>query len=43
MNTLIETNIQGKPKYRDEKAKEYTNIENVWNKSTLQEIEIKET
>ena len=38
-NTLIETNIQGEPKYRDEKGKEYTDIESFWNRTTLHEIE----
>ena len=41
-NTLIETNIQGEPKYRDEKYKEYTDIEKFWNRTTLQEIKSKE-
>ena len=41
-NTLIETNIQGEPKYRYEKSKEYIEIESFWNRTTLQEIEIKE-
>ena len=41
-NTLIETNIQGEPKCRDEKGKEYTDIESFRNKIKLREIEIKE-
>ena len=41
-NILIETNIQGKSKYRKEKGKEYTDIESFQNRTTLQEIEIKE-
>ena len=40
-NTLIETNIQGQPKHRN-KLIEYTDIESFRNKTTLQEIEIKE-
>ena len=31
-NTLIETNIQGEPIYRDEKGKKYTDIESFHNK-----------
>ena len=40
--TLIEINIQVKPKYRDEKDKEYTDIESFCNRTKLLEIEIKE-
>ena len=34
--------LQGEPKYRDKKGKEYTDIESFRNRTTLQEIEIKE-
>ena len=34
--------IQGGPKQRDEKGKEYPDIESFQNRTTLQEIEIKE-
>ena len=40
--SLIETNIQGEPKYRDKKGKEYTDIESFQNRTTLQENKIKE-
>ena len=42
-NTLIETNIQGESKCRDENGKEYSDIESFQNRSTFQEIEIKES
>ena len=42
-NTLIETNIQGEPKYRNKKDKEYTDIESFPNRTKLWEIKIKES
>ena len=41
--TLIETNIHGEPKYRDEKGNKYSNIESFQNRMCIQEIEIKES
>ena len=41
-NTLIDTIIQGEPKYRDKKGKEYKNIESVQIRTKLWEIEIEE-
>ena len=38
--TLIEKNIQGKLKYRDEKGNEHPDIESFWNKTSLPEITI---
>ena len=38
--TVIKTNILGKPKYRDEKGKEYPDIESFQNRMSLPEIEI---
>ena len=37
-NTLIETNIQGEPKYRDKKGKEYTDVVCFRNRTKLREI-----
>ena len=41
--TLIETNLQVKPKYRDEKGNEYPDIESFRNRTSLPKIEIKES
>ena len=42
-NTLIETNIQGEPKYRDKKGNKYPGIESFQNRTSLPEIEIQES
>ena len=39
---LIETNIQGEPKYKEEKGNKYPVIESFRNRSSPPEIEIKE-
>ena len=39
----METNIFGRPKYRDKKGNEYPSIESFKNKTSLPEIEIKES
>ena len=39
--TLIETNIWGKPKYRDEEGNKYLDIKSFRNKTSLPEIEIR--
>ena len=41
--TLIETNIQGEPKYRDKKGNKYPDIESFQNRTSLPEIEIRES
>ena len=41
--TLVDTNIQGKPKYRDEKGNKYPDIESFENRTSLPETEIKES
>ena len=41
--TLMKTNIQGKPKYRNKKGKECTDIESFRNRTKLRKIESKET
>ena len=41
-NTLIESNIQGEPKYRDKKGKKYTDRESFLNRTKLRENKIKE-
>ena len=41
--TLLEINIQGEPKYRDEKGNKYPDIKSFQNKRSLPEIEIQES
>ena len=41
--TLIETNIQGEPKFRDKKGNKYLDIESFRNMTSLPEIKIKKS
>ena len=41
--TLIETNIQGESKYRDERGNKYQNVESFQNRTSLPEINFHES